>query len=128
MPFFLSGRRDKRAPDFKDGDGLGARPNISLEHFEQPADQARPQRDVIFAQRISQRYRLFAECGGASRDQFGCARFSEKRSEDHTSELQSQSNLVCRLLLEKKKNTKPKKILSQLNKSALTTNSTHFKN
>src|SRR2546427_9052799 len=28
---------------------------------------------------------------------------SLKRSEEHTSELQSQSNLVCRLLLEKKK-------------------------
>src|SRR2546430_7449136 len=29
-----------------------------------------------------------------------------KRSEEHTSELQSQSNLVCRLLLEKKKKRK----------------------
>src|SRR5688572_31961853 len=29
------------------------------------------------------------------------------RSEEHTSELQSQSNLVCRLLLEKKKRKKP---------------------
>src|SRR2546430_13598777 len=29
----------------------------------------------------------------------------ERRSEEHTSELQSQSNLVCRLLLEKKKNS-----------------------
>src|SRR2546430_3327071 len=29
------------------------------------------------------------------------------RSEEHTSELQSQSNLVCRLLLEKKKNRIP---------------------
>src|SRR2546430_5880891 len=28
-------------------------------------------------------------------------RFRSKRSEEHTSELQSQSNLVCRLLLEK---------------------------
>src|SRR2546430_11183876 len=28
---------------------------------------------------------------------------AEARSEEHTSELQSQSNLVCRLLLEKKK-------------------------
>src|SRR2546430_9359260 len=28
---------------------------------------------------------------------------SKSRSEEHTSELQSQSNLVCRLLLEKKK-------------------------
>src|SRR2546427_7991760 len=31
---------------------------------------------------------------------------TEYRSEEHTSELQSQSNLVCRLLLEKKKNNK----------------------
>src|SRR2546430_13609473 len=30
---------------------------------------------------------------------------SVRRSEEHTSELQSQSNLVCRLLLEKKKDT-----------------------
>src|SRR2546430_1235671 len=30
-------------------------------------------------------------------------RWSSQRSEEHTSELQSQSNLVCRLLLEKKK-------------------------
>src|SRR2546427_6311159 len=29
----------------------------------------------------------------------------QTRSEEHTSELQSQSNLVCRLLLEKKKKT-----------------------
>src|SRR2546430_9829704 len=34
---------------------------------------------------------------------FGDA-FTTTRSEEHTSELQSQSNLVCRLLLEKKKN------------------------
>src|SRR2546430_7737033 len=33
------------------------------------------------------------------------SRMAERlRSEEHTSELQSQSNLVCRLLLEKKKN------------------------
>src|SRR2546430_16143228 len=31
---------------------------------------------------------------------------SASRSEEHTSELQSQSNLVCRLLLEKKKKKK----------------------
>src|SRR2546430_10724388 len=33
------------------------------------------------------------------------ARHLNPRSEEHTSELQSQSNLVCRLLLEKKKVT-----------------------
>src|SRR2546427_5854834 len=32
------------------------------------------------------------------------------RSEEHTSELQSQSNLVCRLLLEKKKKKKKRKM------------------
>src|SRR2546430_13392225 len=37
---------------------------------------------------------------------------TEARSEEHTSELQSQSNLVCRLLLEKKKN-KNEHILTQ---------------
>src|SRR2546427_1716224 len=31
------------------------------------------------------------------------ANITGRRSEEHTSELQSQSNLVCRLLLEKKK-------------------------
>src|SRR2546430_9032021 len=34
------------------------------------------------------------------------ALYSLGRSEEHTSELQSQSNLVCRLLLEKKKKKK----------------------
>src|SRR2546430_3054482 len=34
------------------------------------------------------------------------------RSEEHTSELQSQSNLVCRLLLEKKKITKARGALN----------------
>src|SRR5215204_7412232 len=32
----------------------------------------------------------------------------DRRSEEHTSELQSHSDLVCRLLLEKKKKTKSK--------------------
>src|SRR2546430_9678803 len=32
-----------------------------------------------------------------------CRPGAHRRSEEHTSELQSQSNLVCRLLLEKKK-------------------------
>src|SRR5688572_31406436 len=34
---------------------------------------------------------------------------SRHRSEEHTSELQSQSNLVCRLLLEKKKKNNSEK-------------------
>src|SRR5688572_31662372 len=38
----------------------------------------------------------------------GKGHFGLLRSEEHTSELQSQSNLVCRLLLEKKKKKKHK--------------------
>src|SRR2546430_13017987 len=40
-------------------------------------------------------------------------RAGQARSEEHTSELQSQSNLVCRLLLEKKKTTKSRRSSSQ---------------
>src|SRR2546430_13551078 len=38
------------------------------------------------------------------------------RSEEHTSELQSQSNLVCRLLLEKKKNPSGQAVESHVHK------------
>src|SRR2546430_15470623 len=43
---------------------------------------------------------------GASFDRLPFIRPAAGRSEEHTSELQSQSNLVCRLLLEKKKKKK----------------------
>src|SRR5688572_31302246 len=41
--------------------------------------------------------------GGAPKVLMYATRHSVHRSEEHTSELQSQSKLVCRLLLEKKK-------------------------
>src|SRR5260370_26124432 len=67
----------------------------SAEYFEQPADQAQ--------------IRLHTYISGAGLDyhpeneryQF---KLEVVRSEEHTSELQSHLNLVCRLLLEKKKN------------------------
>src|SRR5438270_4638190 len=44
------------------------------------------------------------------------------RSEEHTSELQSQSNLVCRLLLEKKKITNTKNLnVNKHNDTIITT-------
>src|SRR2546430_5797217 len=56
------------------------------------------------AQRRRQNLRL----GAARQGLLDAQRWPEpaagRRSEEHTSELQSQSNLVCRLLLEKKKN------------------------
>src|SRR2546430_8035663 len=42
---------------------------------------------------------VWSAADGRARSHDAC----ERRSEEHTSELQSQSNLVCRLLLEKKK-------------------------
>src|SRR2546430_12069843 len=42
-----------------------------------------------------------------ARQLFGSLEGRKVRSEEHTSELQSQSNLVCRLLLEKKKASTP---------------------
>src|SRR5688572_31220009 len=52
--------------------------------------------------------------GQTTTDNIGQVAFSDVapgryvvRSEEHTSELQSQSNLVCRLLLEKKKHPTP---------------------
>src|SRR2546430_5989758 len=46
---------------------------------------------------------IAASCGNRDQDRWGTELDLGGRSEEHTSELQSQSNLVCRLLLEKKK-------------------------
>src|SRR3989475_5178400 len=48
-------------------------------------------------------------CAQGGVDRAHEARLVDLRSEEHTSELQSQSNLVCRLLLEKKKKKKKDK-------------------
>src|SRR2546430_4869254 len=72
---------------------------------------------VLGAAAIDHRHVLGAEKSGFARDvdRRVAAAYDEHaavrdalaaaRSEEHTSELQSQSNLVCRLLLEKKKQT-----------------------
>src|SRR2546430_4114625 len=61
-------------------------------------------RSIVGVQRaenqVARQRRLYGNFRG-----FHIANFADQhdRSEEHTSELQSQSNLVCRLLLEKKK-------------------------
>src|SRR5438034_8814928 len=50
---------------------------------------------------------MFAAC--KSEKEVALARKVRPRSEEHTSELQSHSDLVCRLLLEKKKKKKKKR-------------------
>src|SRR2546430_3994261 len=54
---------------------------------------------------------LHAPAVAARHSSAGAARARTSRSEEHTSELQSQSNLVCRLLLEKKKNDRHRHVL-----------------
>src|SRR2546430_8994177 len=65
----------------------------------------RPPRSTLFPYTTLFRSREFRSSQVLCRYQeslFGCDP-ATARSEEHTSELQSQSNLVCRLLLEKKK-------------------------
>src|SRR5688572_31611724 len=66
---------------------------------------------------------------GAGRQRWAFPRLRNRqpsRSEEHTSELQSQSNLVCRLLLEKKK--KKKKTLHNNQKYNTQTTATQTQN
>src|SRR5260370_25837159 len=75
----------------------------------------RPPRSTLFPYTtlFRSKYDALAWCsGGRCRGQFQINRLARDqvldlgagRSEEHTSELQSHLNLVCRLLLEKKKN------------------------
>src|SRR4249919_4104876 len=64
----------------------------------------RPPRSTLFPYTtlFRSRARLHRQIGIRREAGYG-ARARELRSEEHTSELQSRENLVCRLLLEKKK-------------------------
>src|SRR5260370_6412385 len=65
----------------------------------------RPPRSTLFPYTTLFRSTLtscFSMMGRSSRETGRC-RICRRRSEEHTSELQSHLNLVCRLLLEKKK-------------------------
>src|SRR2546430_11188865 len=72
----------------------------------------RPPRSTLFPYTTLFRSPMIEEKKVTSLEEFivmvrdDCAKWGTPcpRSEEHTSELQSQSNLVCRLLLEKKKN------------------------
>src|SRR5437016_7975793 len=65
---------------------------------------------------------LFPEMIIGSRKIANAAAAVARRSEEHTSELQSLTNLVCRLLLEKKKKKDIKKKINNMNKMILTKN------
>src|SRR5688572_32655059 len=71
---------------------------------DRPRSAAR-RRDGVVRARVLLRQvrRLDLEARGVDTARHHARVDGARRSEEHTSELQSQSNLVCRLLLEKKK-------------------------
>src|SRR2546430_13187674 len=102
--FFSSRRRHTRFDCDWSSDVCSSDLHLEIAHTVGQIPQRRPARlDAAHRQRRAQG-RMLAETGGKFRP---AARVLvlELRSEEHTSELQSQSNLVCRLLLEKKKKT-----------------------
>src|SRR2546430_6948462 len=64
-----------------------------------------PSRIPFFTQALTRQPDFVEASGSAARISPRLSAALKSRSEEHTSELQSQSNLVCRLLLEKKKKT-----------------------
>src|SRR2546430_7631207 len=60
-----------------------------------------------FSRRLPRDRGLVSRTGVVQANETAATRPVKIRSEEHTSELQSQSNLVCRLLLEKKNRTAP---------------------
>src|SRR5437868_13715635 len=65
----------------------------------------RPPRSTLFPYTTLFRSQAALALGIAPRTADRLWRYARGRSEEHTSELQSRFDLVCRLLLEKKKNT-----------------------
>src|SRR2546430_13742626 len=84
--------------------GLGARDTLRLEAglclYGHDIDETTTPIEAGLAWTIGKRRRAEGGFPGAA---MILRQLAEGRSEEHTSELQSQSNLVCRLLLEKKK-------------------------
>src|SRR5688572_32006768 len=79
----------------------------------------RPPRSTLFPYTTlfrSPRSSTLTRSRGPTRSNRSVTRSPRGRSEEHTSELQSQSNLVCRLLLEKKKKKKKKTTKSKTKK------------
>src|SRR5690606_40015040 len=77
-----------------------------------PREDARARKRMqdgrVVVQGSEKKGREYRKCNALPHAPLPCSRFRRKRrsrlrSEEHTSELQSRENLVCRLLLEKKK-------------------------
>src|SRR5262249_61797113 len=94
------------AVDFRNGLALldRAQSGVELRHFRLGRAEPEIRARLLFGNRLVDGGLPYCRNGisegGNRSDQ---SHIFEKRSEEHTSELQSLTNLVCRLLLEKKK-------------------------
>src|SRR5690349_23959434 len=90
-------------------------PYTTLFRSMAPAAIANAKKEAADLQKV-----IDAEKGGFQLAPWDWSYYSE-RSEEHTSELQSRRDLVCRLLLEKKKKTKKSIHLVSVNNTAAIT-------
>ena len=78
--FFLARRAAKKRDPVRKCERCSApMPEIARQHFEQPANQTRPQRDMVFAQRIAQFDRVFPESDGRDAESSAEVRASKIR-------------------------------------------------
>src|SRR5690606_41393714 len=89
----------RRSSDLS-GPGATARSSISLPR--KPEKGGRPATEIAPTKNIAPSSSGWRRAGAVTRSVPYSPRWRAMRSEEHTSELQSRENLVCRLLLEKK--------------------------
>src|SRR2546426_8879543 len=100
--FFLMIRRPPRSTLFPYTTLFRSVTDVAMQHGVRDPERGRPGGERRFLPRVARAEREEAAVHQTARDRAG------ERSEEHTSELQSPCNLVCRLLLEKKKKIKTK--------------------
>src|SRR5436309_11364989 len=91
----------------------------------------RPPRSTLFPYTTLFRSRVASDLSGSLISRRSCPWTSlstTSRSEEHTSELQSRENLVCRLLLEKKKKKHKTKNLIRTYNTRYTTTALKYTN
>src|SRR5216683_5697992 len=108
LSFFLGGVMKHTAKDLADAIGAIVEGDGSTEVTGVAAPERASSSDLIFAnatKHVSRAESSAAKCVvlPAGLSVAGKTVLRAERSEEHTSELQSRSDLVCRLLLEKKK-------------------------
>src|SRR5690349_22462080 len=80
--------------------------HLEVAHLQHGIRGDAAQQDAMFVERLAEELKLPFHMREVDLPRL-------RRSEEHTSELQSRRDLVCRLLLEKKKKTKNKNIRTQ---------------